>query len=649
MGISASTAAMAFGSGLIKGDEKARLENLKIHSDKLAAKRDAIISMKKSKYEYDLTKYEGNKTKMDALNAVSNDLNTGKFDYQIGDKEYVEGKITTDTFALGEAYLRAKHGLDYFVKLKTSKMGAESDPTAWIEFVKQAGNNPNIKHDLKNIDFKSRNVMESNYLESIQKIEDKYAAQLKNVKHDSPLVNAILGKKKEEIAALDIDVEQDKKDVKTIESATTYITKKADDETITDIVEEERTFADSDASLFLPKTFKDEVKEEGTKVKDKLTNIDKDVVQTTYEIIKTETGSKDKDFVKFDSNTKQATSFTENGQFLNDQLKNLQIQIVDSMTPNYIFTTYNTTDANDVYRYLSKGDVQNILKTRVENYTGAESSEFIKKGVFSERESFIGFVPFSIVNLNDEFIIGTEGVSLKNADKKNIGKRYKDAVKLYVLNNYSHKNEQGVPVFNDNRTEQYWMNKIQNDLIKIKPNSKTGIYSSEIADEIKTNMGLIKDKTVTTKGSPTIISEDKTIQVVKYAGNEIKLTEKSKKQFEKDGIDWTELEVVNTIASEPESKKLKETKIDISDVDSDETAGEYIDPWVNRMIAKATDGTITDIELIELGNYDLTKVPANLRVKYWRAKNKAQVEKHKKDRKKPLLSKNKISSEDADV
>ena len=50
----------------------------------------------------------------------------------------------------------------------------------------------------------------------------------------------------------------------------------------------------------------------------------------------------------------------------------------------------------------------------------------------------IGFVPFSIVNLNDEFIIGTEGVSLKNADKKNVGKRYKDAVKLYVLNNYSH-------------------------------------------------------------------------------------------------------------------------------------------------------------------------------------------------------------------
>ena len=58
MGISASTAAMAFGSGLIKGDEKARLENLKIHSDKLAAKRDAIIAMKKSKFKYDMDKFE---------------------------------------------------------------------------------------------------------------------------------------------------------------------------------------------------------------------------------------------------------------------------------------------------------------------------------------------------------------------------------------------------------------------------------------------------------------------------------------------------------------------------------------------------------------------------------------------------------------
>ena len=43
------------------------------------------------------------------------------------------------------------------------------------------------------------------------------AAQLKNAKNDSPLVNAILGKKKQEIADLNVDMEQDSKDVKTID------------------------------------------------------------------------------------------------------------------------------------------------------------------------------------------------------------------------------------------------------------------------------------------------------------------------------------------------------------------------------------------------------------------------------------------------
>ena len=57
-------------------------------------------------------------------------------------------------------------------------------------------------------------------MKAIQRIEDKYATQLKNAKHDSPLTNAILGKKKQEIADLSIDVEQDTKDVKTIDSAT---------------------------------------------------------------------------------------------------------------------------------------------------------------------------------------------------------------------------------------------------------------------------------------------------------------------------------------------------------------------------------------------------------------------------------------------
>ena len=607
MAYNLGTAFMDFTSGVLEADKKNTKDNLIIRGEELKAKRDAIISMKKSKYEYDMNKYDANKTKMDSLNAVSSDLDAGKFNYKKGSANYEEGKTNVDTFALGEAFLTAKYGQAWLVEQKKYKLGAEGDPTAWRAYVKQIGNNPDIQSELGNIDFKSRETIKGNHLAAIQNIEDKYAKLIKQAGGDSPLIKLFLGKKKEEIANLNIDIEKDKEDVKTISESNKYITKKSDGEISTDTVDVkeevtedgERVFVDSDATVFFPKSFKDEIKDEGIKVKDKLSNIDKDVVQTTYEIIKTETGSKDKDFVKFDTNTQQATSFTENGLFLNDQLKNLQIQIVDSMTPNYIFTTYNTTDANDVYRYLSKGDVQNILKTRVENYTGAESSEFIKKGVFSERESFIGFVPFSIVNLNDEFIIGTEGVSLKNADKKNVGKRYKDAVKLYVLNNYSHKNEQGVTVFDDNRTEQYWMNKVQEDLVRLKPNS-AGVINSSLADSIKISMGVIKDKTVTTEdGSPKIISEAKTIDVVNYNGTEIKLTEKSKKQFEKDGVDWTKLEVINTISSQPETKKIKETKKIIESQAGDASIAEQIEANKVKEKIKPSDLGITNQPVFE--------------------------------------------------
>ena len=235
MGINFGTAAMAFGSGLIKGDEKARKENLLIHGEKLKAKRDAILAMKKSKYNYDMKKYEGNKTKMDSLTSVKTSWDTGKYNYKD-----IDGKEKLDTYKLGLAYLEAKNGLDWVAKKKImlTEDGVTKD---WVAFVNQEGSKPNLKADLENINFKSQSVIESNYLTAIQKIEDKYAVQLKNAKNDSPLVNAILGKKKQEIANLNIDMEQDSKDVKTIESASVITNKKADevitDEVVTDTAE----------------------------------------------------------------------------------------------------------------------------------------------------------------------------------------------------------------------------------------------------------------------------------------------------------------------------------------------------------------------------------------------------------------------------
>ncbi len=258
MAFSILDGAMAFGNGVIEADKKNTKENLLIRGEELKAKRDAIIAMKKSKYEYDLNNYDKNKTKYDGLTAVSTKLNTGGFNYKDGADK---GKV--DTFQLGLSFLEAKHGIDWVTKKKAQLLGAESDPTVWNAYVKNVGNNPDLKTSISNIDFKSRNTMESNYLESLEKIENKYSAALKNAKNDSSLVNAILGKKKEEISNLTIDMEDDKKTINTIDSASvktnnTDSAVEAITSESTDITDKkELEFADSKDSVFIGKTYRD--------------------------------------------------------------------------------------------------------------------------------------------------------------------------------------------------------------------------------------------------------------------------------------------------------------------------------------------------------------------------------------------------------
>ena len=118
MAINFGDAAMAFGSGVIEADAKNTKENLLIRGEELRAKRDAVIAMKKSKYEYDLNNYDKNKSKYDGLNAVSTKLNTGAFNFKEGETGFIKDKNNVDTFKFGEAFLEAKHGQDWMVKQK---------------------------------------------------------------------------------------------------------------------------------------------------------------------------------------------------------------------------------------------------------------------------------------------------------------------------------------------------------------------------------------------------------------------------------------------------------------------------------------------------------------------------------------------------
>ena len=119
--------------------------------------------------------HEGNMKHQESL---ENKLcwNDGKYNYKD-----TKGNEKLDAYKLGFAYLQAKHG-QAWVKAQKDILTADGIDKDWVSFVTQEGNKPNLRKELENINFKSESVIESNYLESIQKIEDKYAAQLKNAK-----------------------------------------------------------------------------------------------------------------------------------------------------------------------------------------------------------------------------------------------------------------------------------------------------------------------------------------------------------------------------------------------------------------------------------------------------------------------------------
>ena len=279
--MSLSTAFMNFTTGVLEADKKNTKENLLIRGKELDAKRNAVLEMKKSKYNDEIETYKKDKVKIDGLNAVQADWDKGKY------KITKDGKTGTDTKALGYDFLVAKHGIEWVQKQKTHLLGAESDPTAWNAYLNSKGRDLDIKGDKLITNFKERSVIESNYLESLDKIEKKYTAALKAAKNDSSLINAILGKKNEEISLLEENANSTSKNVSTIESVNSTIDaseKNKLDEIQTDIstttevkdgdekavesTSSQLVFIEPDEPVFKPKSWKDDAEKKLTEAKE---------------------------------------------------------------------------------------------------------------------------------------------------------------------------------------------------------------------------------------------------------------------------------------------------------------------------------------------------------------------------------------------
>jgi hypothetical protein len=429
MAFSILDGAMAFGNGVMEADKKNTKENLLIRAEELKAKRDAVIAMKKSKYEYDLNNYDKNKTKYDGLTAVSTKLNTGGFNYKSGENE---GKV--DTFQLGLAFLEAKHGIDWVTKKKAQLIGAESDPTVWNAYVKNVGNNPDLKSSISNIDFKSRNTMESNYLNSLEAIESKYSAALKNAKNDSSLVNAILGKKKEEIANLTLDAADDKNTIKTIDSATVKtnntdsaveaITSESTDTTD----KKELEFADSKDSVFIPKSYKDDYTkkiDDARKIdysSKEYNNLFSGTVLTLIPNAKTE------DY--FEKSDKDG-SLTAKSAIINADVT-VQSLINGSLDDANVNDTFAITGNNKSAINFSANKIYQDAKNHVEEYgswmaEGKVLSGGSLKNLFKKTTTALVVPSNSIINITDNKLKGFN-ITINKDLRKDVGKVYRNFI-----------------------------------------------------------------------------------------------------------------------------------------------------------------------------------------------------------------------------
>ena len=429
MGFSILDGAMAFGNGVIEADKKNTKENLLIRGEELKAKRDAIIAMKKSKYEYDLNNYDKNKSKYDGLTAVSTKLNTGGFNYKDGENK---GKV--DTFQLGLSFLEAKHGIDWVAKKKAQlAVGTEGDPTAWNAYVKNVGNNPDLKTSISNIDFKSRNTMESNYLESLDKIENKYAAALKNAKNDSSLVNAILGKKKEEISNLTIDMADDKKTITTIDSASVKTNNEDASNTAEKIVESsdgessELVFADRKDSIFIPKSYKDNFEEKITQAK-KINYSDKKYQTQFADTILTfiPKSEKDKYFTENKDGDLKAKTAIINADIT------IQSLIKNSLEDLNVDDTFAVTGNNKSKIDFNENKRFDLAKAHVEDYGSWMSEDKLMDSksitnMFKSKSIALVVPSNSIINVNNDNLKGY-GIDINKVDRKGVGKVYRDFI-----------------------------------------------------------------------------------------------------------------------------------------------------------------------------------------------------------------------------
>ena len=482
MSYSKTSGFMDFFSGFKEAGDKYDKENFVIRAEDLKAKRDAIIEMKKVKYNDEIADYKKNKEKLDKLNSLKAQFGNGEIDA----KNY------------GLRYTMATKGSAEVANIKKI---FERDREGFDRYFANIGNSDPLKNDSVFKNFKERDIIDSNYIESIEKINNKYSNALKNAKNDSVLVNAILGKRDKEIENLNIDAENTKVDIATaekvneiktgnknveIEAGTGNESKPV--ESLTSEGASTYTITDKDRVYGVPQWWKEESKFADIKkdVKKDVDTSSKQLTTTSYESLR-DLGINIKPYVRTEQGRADGAvqGFKGNGIKFNKTVGLITNQALNFQTDSYL---YNKTgeDASKLTSFLSFTDTKNITQDRIKSYSGVNTVLNTKSG-FLKKDNFLGIVPFSVVGLENIYK-PTKGEAIQfTGDTKTVGAAYFNALKTIT--------ERNDPEFK-NSSQGEAMNALQEKLLNLRPDQQSNLLN-EVKAEIEKTLKIGEQKAPT--------------------------------------------------------------------------------------------------------------------------------------------------------
>ena len=507
----------SFATGVVDADTAATQERLKDRRAELQADRQLYIDMKTKKYESELKSFEDENKKYKAIQSVN-----AKF-------EGSETPVIPSDY--GKAYLM------------------ETNPQLLLQYQTLYKENPNELNkvlstfgDKSIVDFKtstSRDALDTKLKTDINSITAGYKKALENAKGDSRLINAILGKRDKEIKLV---IEQNK------EGETGAIAAK---EIATEIDSTEaRGFefgAEPEvANTYLFKKWKKDSNIQTLRkdIKGKISSIHKGTVNTTLNTLGSLNISLPKQFLTFDQGKTSGTitGIKDKGKVVVEHITLLDNQALNFMSNEWIFG--KDTDATNVSNYYSAIEAENLITSRVRDYSSEGTVSQQKKGFWSDRENFVGFVPFSVVGLDNDFIYKEDGsgITINSSSRKTVGSLYYQTLKKIAMAND--------PEFK-NSTESEAINKLQDKLLKLREGESSNLLTqvkNEMATSLKLNEPKVKENTDApiNENNETTSKAIDTITIIKSDGSKIENVENTTQNVAKAKEDGYTVEINKT-------------------------------------------------------------------------------------------------------